>query len=137
MEKASKAASAAAQRKLEGVTPEAWAKLVLCVVIDVIGDSSFLLRARASSQTSRTPHSRRFSSRNSSGRVPSAVSASLRRPCRSPTSCPPLHLLGSSKNSSRTLSSEKLWGSGSQNLNHTKGGRRTGRAETKIFGATF
>jgi len=43
MEKASKAASAAAQRKLEGVTPEAWAKLVLCVVIDVIGDSSFLL----------------------------------------------------------------------------------------------
>ena len=42
MERASKAASEAAQRKVESITPDAWAKLVVCLVIDGLGDSSFL-----------------------------------------------------------------------------------------------
>ena len=42
MARASKAASEAAQRKVESIPPEAWAKLVVCLVIDGLGDSSFL-----------------------------------------------------------------------------------------------
>lgn len=42
MERATKAASEAAQRKVESIPPEAWAKLVVCLVIDGLGDSSFL-----------------------------------------------------------------------------------------------
>lgn len=43
MARASKAASEAAQRKVESIPPEAWAKLVVCLVIDGLGDSSFFL----------------------------------------------------------------------------------------------
>jgi hypothetical protein len=40
--KASKAASEAATRKIDSIPTEAWAKLVVCLMIDGLGDSSFL-----------------------------------------------------------------------------------------------
>jgi|EP00982_Pelagococcus_subviridis_P016280 hypothetical protein len=43
MEKARAAAAESAQKAVEGITPEAWAKLVICLLIDGVGDSSFLL----------------------------------------------------------------------------------------------
>ena len=42
-EKMAKAAKDAAQRKVESMGPEVWGKLVVCLVIDALGDSSFLL----------------------------------------------------------------------------------------------
>jgi len=41
--KAAQAASQAAQRKVESIPPNAWAKLAVCVLIDALGDSSFLI----------------------------------------------------------------------------------------------
>ena len=42
-EKMAKAAQEAAQRKVESMGPEVWGKLIVCLVIDALGDSSFLL----------------------------------------------------------------------------------------------
>ena len=41
--KMAKAAQEAAQRKVESMGPEVWGKLIVCLVIDALGDSSFLL----------------------------------------------------------------------------------------------
>ena len=43
MAKAAEAASTAAQDKFNSIPKDAWAKLVACLVIDGLGDSSFLL----------------------------------------------------------------------------------------------
>ena len=42
MDKAAAAVSTAAQEKVNSISPEAWAKLVVCLAIDGLGDSSFL-----------------------------------------------------------------------------------------------
>lgn len=42
MAKASKAASEYTKKKMDAIGPETWAKLVVCLVIDGLGDSSFL-----------------------------------------------------------------------------------------------